>query len=73
MQYNVEIRDIEETLTELVQRFPSSSEIALVHDAEEKLRVALHFWKEGHREFTTSLAVAACVDLYNLVQALCKA
>ena len=56
-------------LTELVERFPSQSKIALVHAGEEKLRVAPRCGKR-ELELTSSLVADACRDFYNVLDAL---
>jgi hypothetical protein len=37
--FSVQITPVEPNLISLIDRFPSASQIALVHDAEVKLRV----------------------------------
>lgn len=68
--FNLQFKPVEHELNALVALFPSTSEIALIHDAEEKLRVALHMWSSEEKDLATSLVVNACADLYRLVNSL---
>ncbi len=68
--FSVEIKDVETELRMLVSRFPSTSQVALVHDAEDQLRVALKMWRSGDRSDAVALVVTACVCLYNAADAL---
>ena len=70
MDYNVGIGDVETVLLELNDLFPSLSKIALLHDAEEKLKVALYLWRNGQRDVVTSLVSNACLDLYRVAKSL---
>jgi hypothetical protein len=68
--FSVQITPVEPNLSSLIDRFPSASQIALVHDAEVKLRVALKMWQTGRKDAATSLIVDACVCLYDLADVL---
>jgi len=56
----------------LIARFPSKSQVALIQDAEEKLRAALQIWLDGGKDETASLLIDACTDLYNVADSLAQ-
>ena len=68
--FNVEVKDVESQLEYLAARFPSLLDMALIHDAEQKVKAAQYMWNIGRQTSTTSLLADACLDLYNLVEAL---
>ena len=71
-QFNTEIRPVQPRLAALLDKFPSRSEMALIHDAEEKLRIADHMWTTGQENLATCLILDACEMLYTLADAISR-
>lgn len=71
-RFCVEFEPVEAGLRSLVARFPSESQVALVHDAEEKLRVALEMWLGGEKDVSAALLVRACTHLYDFADAVSR-